>query len=118
MTPEERLDTMSEFSIQSGEIFQGGGNTLVAAELLWGALAHGLIAIADLHGWRCEGHQGYREVGRHLESSTQRSRWRSDVAAGEQLHKHFYQGHLTDAELQRYRAATDQGVRALATMLQ
>jgi len=118
VTPEEHLDTMSEFSRHSDEIFQGGGNNLVAAELLWGALAHGLIAIAELNGWRCEGHQGYREVGRQLESSTQRLRWRSDVASGEQLHKHFYQGHLTDAELQRYRAATGQGVRALATMLQ
>ncbi len=118
MTPEEHLDSITEFRKHSDEIFQGGGNTLVAAELLWGALAHGLIAIAELNGWRCEGHQGYRQVGHQLESSTQRLRWRSDVAAGEQLHKHFYQGHLSDAELQRYRAATGQGVRALVTMLQ
>ena len=117
MTLQEHLDTMTEFTNDSDEIFTSGGNKLVAAELLWGALAHGLIAIAETNGWRREGHQGYREVGKQLQGSTQRLRWRSDVAAGEQLHKHFYQGHLTEMEIQRYRAATRQGVRALLAML-
>ena len=117
MTLQEHLDTMAEFTNDSDEIFTSGGNKLVAAELLWGALAHGLIAIAEINGWRCEWHQGYREVGNQLQGSTQRLRWRSDVAAGEQLHKHFYQGHLTEMEIQRYRAATRQGVRALRAIL-
>lgn len=44
MTLQERLDTMTEFANDSDEIFASGGNKLVAAELLWGALAHGLIS--------------------------------------------------------------------------
>jgi hypothetical protein len=106
MTLEEHLDTMTEFTRDSDEIFTGDGNTLAAAEFLWGALAHGLVAVAEVNAWRCEGHQGYRQVARQLQASTRRQRWRSDVAAGEQLHRHFYQGHLTGEEIKRFRAAT------------
>ena len=81
-------------------------------------LAHGLIAVAELNGWRCEGHQSFRNVGHQLQTSSQRQRWRSDVAAGEQVRKHFYQAHLIETVIQRCRAATAQGMRALHTMLQ
>ena len=117
MTTDEHFQTMTEFIRDSEEKFTVGGTTLVAAELSWGALAHGLIAVAELNGWRCEGHQGYREVGKQLEAGGQRKRWTSDVAAGEQLHRHFYQGHLTNRELQRCRVAVAQGTRELALML-
>ena len=57
MTLQEHLDTMMEFTRDSDDTFNGGGNTLAAAELLWGALAHGLIAVAEANSWRCEGLQ-------------------------------------------------------------
>ena len=62
MTLQEHLDTMAEFAEDSDKIFTSGGNTMAAAELLWGALAHGLITIAEVNGWSYEGHQGYRQV--------------------------------------------------------
>ena len=55
MTSEEHIQTMGEFVRDSQRIFTDGGNRLVAAELLWGPLAHGLIAAADTNGWRCDG---------------------------------------------------------------
>ena len=118
MTLQEHLDTMMEFTRDSDDTFNGGGNTLAAAELLWGALAHGLIAVAETNSWRCEGHRGYQEVAKQLQANTRRQRWQSDVAAGEQLHRHFYQGHLTRDEMMRFRAATDQGINALRTLLE
>lgn len=118
MTPQERLLTIRELMELSNNLFESGGNTLVAAELLWGAMAHGLIAIAALRGWRCEGHQGFRETGRQLEAEEMRPRWRSDVAAGEQLHRHFYNRHLGHSEIQRNRAATTRGAENLAHLLQ
>ena len=62
MTPQERPLTIREPMELSNNLFESGGNTLVAAELLWGAMAHGLIAIAALRGWRCEGRQGLTTV--------------------------------------------------------
>ena len=117
MTPEEHIQTMDEFVRDSQRIFTDGGNRLVAAELLWGALAHGLIAAADTNGWRCDGHQGYKEVARQLQSTTLSRRWISDVAAGEQLHRHFYRGHMADDAMERCRRAALQGTRRLAAML-
>lgn len=117
MTPNEHLETIEEFVRDSERLFTSGGNTLVAAELLWGAMAHGLIAVAGNNGWRCDGHQGYAEVARRLQASTTRQRWMSDVAAGEQLHRHFYRGHLTTQEMERCRRATLQGTQEMARML-
>ena len=82
-----------------------------------GALAHGLIAAADTNGWRCDGHQGYKEVARQLQTTTSHWRWISDVAAGEQLHRHFYRGHLTGREMERCRKAALQGTKQLAELL-
>ena len=117
MTLEDHLGNIREFTGRSDAEFNSGGNILVAAELVWGALAHGLIAAADLYGWRCEGHRGFRQVAIELEPAHPTGRWRSDVAAGEQLHTYFYQGHLGRAELQSRRvavkSATDRLVRIL-----
>ena len=56
MTPQERLDTSSELKDRSDQ----DGNRLVAAELLWGAVAHNLIAAADFHpNWQIRGHSYY-----------------------------------------------------------
>ena len=74
MTPEEHIQTMGEFVRDSQRIFTDGGNRLVAAELLWGALAHGLIAAADTNGWRCDGHQGYKDTRRWPGNSKARPR--------------------------------------------
>ena len=42
MTIDERLHIIGEFIRRSDEEFDDGGNNLIAAELLWGAVAHGL----------------------------------------------------------------------------
>ena len=67
MTIDERLHIIGEFIRRSDEEFDDGGNNLIAAELLWGAVAHGLIAIAEINGWRCEGHRGYQAVSVQLD---------------------------------------------------
>ena len=113
MTLDERLQTIEEFVKRSDDEFDNGGNAMVAAEILWGALAHCLIALAEINEWRCEGHQGYREVARRLDSADQPGRWRSDFAAGEQLHTYFYQRNLQLGELQSRRSASRFAVRQL-----
>ena len=118
MTLNDHLNTIREFIRHSDQEFEDGGNKMVAAELLWGSLAHGLIAAAEINGWKCEGHRGFQEVARRLAETKQRERWRSDVGAGEHLHSHFYQGNLTEQELQTHRAAARFAIRQLIQILQ
>ena len=49
MTPSERRATSVEFAQRSDQEFDGGGNTMIAAELLWGAVAQSLLAMAEIH---------------------------------------------------------------------
>ena len=57
MTPQERLATSSELANRSDQEFHQDGNHLIAAELLWGAVAHNLIAAANFHPkWQIRGH--------------------------------------------------------------
>ena len=65
-----------------------GGNELIAAELLWRALAHCLITIAMNEGVPHDSHGALRHIARHI--ATNRN---SDFGAAEQLHLHFYHGH-------------------------
>ena len=75
MTIDERLHIIGEFIRRSYEEFDDGGNNLIAAELLWGAVAHGLIAIAEINGWRCEGHRGYQAVSVQLDEHSPPGPW-------------------------------------------
>ena len=50
MTPSKHLKTMEEFVRDPESMFTSGGNTLVATELLWEAMAHGLTNVAENKG--------------------------------------------------------------------
>ena len=90
MTASERRAISVEFVQRSDQEFDSGGNTMIAAELMWGAVAHGLLAIAEINEWPCHGHRGYFEVARRLAQQQPNVTWQSDVAAADQLHGHFY----------------------------
>ena len=66
MTPSERRDASLEFARRSEQEFARGGNTMIAAEPLWGAVAQAIIAIAEIKQWPCHGHGGYSRVARRL----------------------------------------------------
>lgn len=59
MTPIERRDTCLEFAQRSDQELDKGGNTMIAAELMWGAVAQALLAVAEINEWPSQGHRGY-----------------------------------------------------------
>ena len=59
MTPKARRDTGLEFAQRSDQEFDNDGNSMIAAELLWGAVAHALLGVAAINEWPCQGHSGY-----------------------------------------------------------
>ena len=43
-----------------------GGDDLIAAEMLWGAFAHALIAVANERGWHYDSHGALRQASLRL----------------------------------------------------
>lgn len=117
MTSRDRLDTSLEFAQRSDREFDNGGNTMIAAELLWGALAHALITVAAINDWPCHGHRGYFQVARRLAEEQPDLPWQSDIAAADQLYRHFYNRNLSPGELDSRRWADQRALhRAIASL--
>lgn len=75
------------------------GYELNGAELLWGAAAHAIIAVALEHGWRYDSHGAFRNAIKALAALGQRPQWISELDTAEQFHVHFYHGRLTAQEI-------------------
>lgn len=93
--------------------FQASGNRwdqLVAADMLWGAFAQGLIAVARIHGWECVGEDDMRDVSNRLAELRNETGWRQDFEAAAQLQRHFLHGHLGEEELATARDSTRRAV--------
>ena len=117
MTPKERRDISLEFAQRSDQEFNHGGNTMIAAELLWGAVAITLIAVAEINEWQCQGHGGYFQVARRLGDQQPDVPWQSDIAAADQLHGHFYNRNLNAAELDSRRSAARRALHRAVALL-
>ena len=117
MNTQQRLDASMELLERSNEEFNPGGNTMIAAELLWGAYAQLSLAVAELRGWPASSHGAYRNTVTNLRDLQGSERWVSDWAAAERLHSHFYQDNLSPNELRTARRATAQGIVQLRQII-
>ena len=96
---------------------QDGGNEMIAAELLWGAFAQCLIAVAQNEGLPHDSHGALKQVARYLDATQRSNRWRTRFGSAEQLHEHFYHGDLTAPELSTHRRQTTEGTSELLSTL-
>ena len=105
----------SELAIRSDQEFDQEGNHLIAAELLWGAVAHNFIAAADFHPeWQIKGHSYYAYAAGKLSQEQPSIDWESDTAQADRLHRHFYNGNLSPADLPACRTVAKRLVNASA----
>ena len=72
---------------------------IVGAELLWGAAAHALIAVALQQGLPYDSHGAFKNVAKQQLNDPGRPEWLSEFNTAEQFHKHFYHGRLSDRQL-------------------
>ena len=117
MNTRQRLDASMEFLERSNQEFNTGGNTMIAAELLWGAYAQLSLAVAELRGWPTLSHGTYRNTAINLRDLQGSEQWVSDWAAAERLHSHFYQDNLSPNELRTARRATTHGIVQLRQII-
>jgi hypothetical protein len=90
---------------------------LNGAELLWGAAAHALIAVAQEHGWHYDSHGAFRNAVKALAALHQRPQWISDLDTAENFHIHFYHRRLTNREIAADRPIATRFVSRLLSLL-
>ena len=106
---------------RSDREFQDGGNRsdrLLAADMLWGAFAQGLIAVAKIHGWECVSEDDMKDVSNRLAEMQNQTGWRQDFEAAAQLQRHFLHGHLDEEDLATARQSTRRAVFELLKIIE
>ena len=73
------------------------------------------IAAADFHPhWQIQGHSYYAFVAAQLSLAEPDPSWQADTAQADRLHRHFYNGDLSTADLVTCRVAAKRLVNASA----
>ena len=89
MPPADHIDAARAFELEANAAF-AAGKMLLAAEMLWGAAAHAIIAVAQQRGWPYERHRDLTTTAKRLAFESDDWRiWDGAKAAG-QCHIYFY----------------------------
>ena len=111
MNQDDHRQEARELLRRAQEEATDGGNDRIAAELLWGAFAHCLIAVAQDNGLPHDSHQAFERTAQYMDAAQGSNHWRSRFGSAERLHRHFYHGHLQPQELRTHRRLTREGVQ-------
>ena len=117
MNQEEHISLARELMNRANQESGNGGNEMIAAEFLWGAFAHCLIAAAQNEGLPHDSHGAFARIAQHLDAAQGGNRWRSRFGSAEQLHEHFYHGDLPPQELRTHRTSATEGTSELLSTL-
>ena len=88
--PSETHDVHSRRLIAHAEIELEKGDKLQASEKAWGAVAHGLKAIADRRGWEYETHQQVFGIVNRLAEELGDPRLRELFSHAHGMHRNYY----------------------------
>ena len=94
------------------------GKTLKGSEILWGAAAHALIAVALRQGRPFNSHGALRNVANQLPQTPDQPPWRGEYTVAEELHVNFYHGQLSDPDVSDYRPRVRRFVNRLLAVAQ
>lgn len=92
------------------------GKLLKASEVLWGAVAHALIAIALSRGLPYDSHGALRRIASQLPGVPNQVPGKSEFGRAEELHLNFYHGQLTQSDCDRIRPMVRIFVERLLTV--
>ncbi len=97
MSPTEHRQVALDFLDASDEEFERG-EVLQAAEKLWGAAAHALMAAAQQREWPHESHRSLKNAAMNLSREAEDPLIDAYFLAAEKFHRHFYQDSMEDWE--------------------
>ena len=115
--PQNRHVSIARGFLDKSEREFAVGDELNGAELLWGAAAHALIAVAQEHGCHYDSHGAFRDAVKALAALHQRPQWISDLDTAEDFHIHFYHGRLTHQRINSNRPKVARFVNRLLSLL-
>ena len=98
----EHVELAPEFLDEADAEF-AAGKTPKGAEMLWGAVAHALIAVALRNGWPYNSHGALKRVAKQLPNVPGVSHWLTEFNVMERFHSHFYHGQMSGGRIARYR---------------
>ena len=116
MLTAEHTQTAREFFRRAPLEFNNG-NPLIGSELLWGAAAHAILAIATERGWHKDSHGAIRAAARMLSGELNDRRLLSDFDSAEKLHANFYHNNLSPDALAQRRRRTELLIPRLLAVL-
>ena len=98
----EHVELAPEF-LDEADADLAADKTLKGAEMLWGAVAHALIAVALRNGWPYDSHGALKRVAKRLPNVPGMSHWLTEFDVMERFHNHFYHGQMSDSRIASYR---------------
>ena len=100
MLVSEHVRTTDEFLERANREFISG-NRLIASEVLWGAVAHAVMAVATDRGWPKNSHGAFKNVVRRLHNEHNEPELLTFFDSAEKLHENFYHNNLATREVPR-----------------
>ena len=114
--PQAEHTRLAQDFLDRAETALSAGDAVVGAELLWGATAHAMIAVALQQGLPYDSHGAFKNVARRQIDDPDLPEWLSEFNIAEQFHKHFYHGSLSDRQLAADRLKVRRFVGRLLTL--
>ena len=93
-----------------------GGNPMIASEMLWGAAAHSILAIATERGWHKDSHGAIKNAARRVSREMGDDRMLTYVDSAEKLHENFYHNTLNAREIAKRRGQAEKLVPRLLAL--
>ena len=114
MNVSEHVQTAREF-LAISEMEFADGQRLQASEKLWGAVAHAVLALTQLRGWRYGSHNDLIQAARRLSEEQNNQDIYRQFGKTRRLHANYYHGFLEDHQIDDLRSiAHDFIIRVLA----
>ena len=92
------------------------GKSLKGSEMLWGAAAHAMIAVALEQSRPYDSHGALKNLAKLLRTATGQPNWLTEFNIGERFHSNFYHGQESDIWTARYRPRVRTFVTRLLTV--
>ena len=105
MLPAEHAQYSRELLNRASGEFDGSAqlDQMIASELLWGAVAHVIMAIATERGWPKDSHGAFRNTIKRLGNEYDDPALVTFFDSAEKLHENFYHNNLNARERARRR---------------
>ncbi len=99
--------------LRTAQELNARGDRVASAELMWGAFANAMIAVAENHGWPNRRHRELRTTAPLLTGNIGSRDWRAQFGQAERLHAHFYRQDLREQTLNQCMSSTERATREL-----